>query len=864
MLLADLPAAELAQIDEVSIDFERRLRAGEAVSVSAAMATYDGPHPDLLREELELVAEELRADSTAKLTTARAAEAAGDRTGPLGKGDRLGRYRIDRLIGHGGMGWVYGAHDPELERPVAIKVLKDRWSTDPELLDRFARETRAVAALQHPAIVALYDVGTDQQRSYAVMELLQGKTLRQGLMEGRLAVHHESTARQVPDAESLQRHEMNPLPAEEVRRIGLAAAEALAAAHQVGIVHRDLKPENLFLTSSGQVKLLDFGLVSWGGHASRRVSEEAATERGVIMGTAGYMAPEQVRGQSVTPQTDLFALGCVLHECLYGQRAFPGGTAAESMSAVLEREPVIDTSLRVEDTTLQELIRECLAKQPHQRPSDAAAVAQRLSEAVAEKRPGGSSRRRFLYLSAGAASALGLATVGGSGLVGFRSTGIQSIAVVPLGAPPDGDESMSDSQSLAFALTSQLAGLPDLQVRPTHAVLQAVGPNADPDQLHQVADQLQVDAILTVDPFPAERPTRVRLQLVMGNSKSVRWGDEFAYDLQLSGEGAPQATNVDLASRVAGQLQRVLSATGDHTIDQVGTSSEQAYRCMLHGDAMVGPDEEAGLRKSLMCYRNALAHDPQFPDAQAGLALSCLLLAQRGVADRAELVRTARTAAHRALAVEPGTSTAHLALAVLAWQHDFAPSAAEQHFALASGRLANDWKLHHQLAMWQAYLGDDSSARRAIDRAAALHPLASSLPLLAARLDWFAGDPQVARSIALAGGEADRNSIGLQIDLLEQNNRFGQAARLWEGPAEPHDYRQARAESLGDFPYLPAGEAVSRLILDTRWGSPSIDPLVTTLLTRDRHLLLPLLLQRHPALRELRRQPVVERYLPKV
>ena len=205
----------------------------------------------------------------------------------LSSGTRLGPYEILAPLGAGGMGEVYRARDTRLDREVAIKVLPDHLAKDPQALARFEREAKAVAALSHPNILALYDVGTDQGVSYAVTELLEGETLRARLERSATAWRKGV-------------------------EIGTAVAEGLAAAHSKGIIHRDLKPENIFLTSDGRVKILDFGLARWKPKPSAATDATASTETeaGTVMGTVGYMSPEQIRGITADAPSDIFSLGC--------------------------------------------------------------------------------------------------------------------------------------------------------------------------------------------------------------------------------------------------------------------------------------------------------------------------------------------------------------------------------------------------------------------------------------------------------------------------------------------------------------------------------------------------------------------------
>jgi serine/threonine protein kinase len=242
------------------------------------------------------------------------------------------------------MGEVYRARDSRLGRDVAIKVLPESVARDPDRLARFEREAKAVAGLSHPNILGLHDFDTTSGVAYAVMELLEGETLRERLKGGALPVR-----KSVETAVQL--------------------ARGLAAAHAKGLVHRDLKPENVFLLHDGQVKILDFGL-------ARAVSSESdatstgmpGTDPGVVLGTVGYMAPEQVRGQTADARADLFALGAVLYEMLAGQRAFRRDTSAETMTAILRDDPPDFVPSRVEvGPALDRIVRHCLEKNPAER-----------------------------------------------------------------------------------------------------------------------------------------------------------------------------------------------------------------------------------------------------------------------------------------------------------------------------------------------------------------------------------------------------------------------------------------------------------------------------------------------------------------
>jgi len=310
----------------------------------------------------------------------------------ISAGVRLGPYEILAPVGAGGMGEVYRARDPRLGRDVAIKVLPPEFSRDPDRLNRFEREARSVASLNHPNIVAIYDVGSEDGRPFLVTELLQGETLRARLGEG-------------------------PIPVRQALDLALQLVRGLAAAHDKGIIHRDLKPENLFITKERRLKILDFGLaklvVSSPGTAESTMAI-GATQSGIVLGTVGYMAPEQVRGEGADHRSDIFAFGAILYEMMSGRRAFQSPTAVETMSAILHADPapIVAADGAAPPAAIERIARHCLEKDPRERYQSAHDLAFHLETALepgeapveaAEVRP-----RRFVTWLVPAALLVGL------------------------------------------------------------------------------------------------------------------------------------------------------------------------------------------------------------------------------------------------------------------------------------------------------------------------------------------------------------------------------------------------------------------------------------------------------------------------
>ena len=324
---------------------------------------------------------------------------------PLASGTKLAGYEVLGLLGAGSMGEVYRARDPGLRREVAIKVLPAFFSQDPDRLRRFEQEAQAAAALNHPNILAVHQFGTSNGAPYIVSELLMGGALRQTLEHG-------------------------PLPVRKAIEYGVQIAHGLAAAHEKGIVHRDLKPENLFVTKDGHIKILDFGLAKLRsqpldlGGAGDGVGDGVAptqtkpTEPGMVMGTVGYMAPEQVRGKTVDHRADIFAFGAILYEMLAGKRAFQRPTSADTMSAILNDDPPgISQVAQSTPPGLQRVVHRCLEKNPEQRfqsASDLAFALEALSDSgissgVATGAPEPRWSRRVLAWSVGLTAVLAIA-----------------------------------------------------------------------------------------------------------------------------------------------------------------------------------------------------------------------------------------------------------------------------------------------------------------------------------------------------------------------------------------------------------------------------------------------------------------------
>jgi Tol biopolymer transport system component len=372
----------------------------------------------------------------------------------LASGTKLGPYEILSPLGAGGMGEVYRAKDARLGRDVALKVLPATFASDADRLRRFEQEARAVAALNHPNILAVFDVGQDNGSPFLVSELLEGESLRAALDRG-------------------------PLPQRKTIEYGVQIAHGLAAAHEKGIVHRDLKPENVFITKDGRIKILDFGLAKLAQTAGASPDEVTLTNAqntaaGVVMGTASYMAPEQVRGEGSDPRTDIFAFGAVLYEMLSGVRAFRRDTAAETMTAVLKDDPPeLSETARLVSPTLDRIVRRCLEKSPEQRFQSARDLSFALSafsgsETSVAVRAAVATPRRMPFLPLLAVAAALVAVAAATWFIARRpqpTTRMQFALAVPDEMSISHMALSLDGSMLAFVSPEDSTGLPMLLVQ---------------------------------------------------------------------------------------------------------------------------------------------------------------------------------------------------------------------------------------------------------------------------------------------------------------------------------------------------------------------------------------------------------------
>jgi serine/threonine protein kinase/Flp pilus assembly protein TadD len=536
---------------------------------------------------------------------------------------QLGPYEILDLLGSGGMGEVYRARDSRLEREVAVKVLPERLAHDPLSLARFQREARAVAALSHPHIVALYDIGTEQGTNYVVMELLEGHTLGQRLKTAALEWR-----------ESLE--------------IALAVAEGLAAAHAKGLIHRDIKPENIFLTGNGGVKILDFGLVRQEKQAlptsPMANTVTLGTQQGMLLGTVSYMSPEQVRGQQADARSDVFAFGCVLYEMLVGQRPFWGESPADVMVAILhDNPPLLSESGRHRPATLDRVVARCLNKTPAQRYASAAelvAALKPLREDAAcrddEARPTETVARRQ--------EATGTLP---------RQQPAVSIAVLPFVNMSSDPENEYFSDGLAEELINVLSKIEGLRVASRTSAFALKGKNED---LRKIGEQLNVRTVLQGS--VRKSGSRIRVSAQLGNVADgyQLWSE--TYNRQLEDVFAIQD---EIAQNIAKALQVILTEKDRRALERPAPTGDiRAYDYFLRGMQLFHQFRRKTLEAAVRMFEQAIAIDAAYGRAYAGLA-DCYSLLYTYWNARGDIQDKADVASRKALDLEPELAEAHAA-----------------------------------------------------------------------------------------------------------------------------------------------------------------------------------------------------------
>jgi serine/threonine protein kinase/Tfp pilus assembly protein PilF len=587
------------------------------------------------------------------------------------------RYEIVSEIGSGGMGVVYRARDLRLNRDVAVKILPQNLGEDETALARFDREAKALASLSHANILAIHDFQNDQGLVFAVMELLQGETLRSRL-----------SGQQIGWTRCAQ--------------IGIAIADGLTAAHSRGIIHRDLKPENIFLMEDGGIKILDFGLarIDPPGPAEEPSSAptQSTTDPGSVVGTMHYMSPEQLRGNNVDARTDIFALGCILFEILTGVRPFSKKTAIETAAAILKEDPPALTFVdpkTPEDA--RQIIFHCLEKDPANRFQTARDLSFALKTMLTLS---GSSSRIQLTKTKKRKSA---------------RKAMESMAILPLENVDGNANTEYLSDGITESLINSVSQLPKLRVMARSTVFRYKNQKIDPIKIGQ---ELDVGAVLTGRVVQRGDILSVQAELVDVSDGSQLWGEQYSrrmadiFELQ-----------EDLSREISGKLRlRISGQTKDRVIKRY-TRNTEAYECYMKGRYYWSKRTADGLKKGISFFEQAIEKDPAYALAYAGLADCYNLLSAYGLVSPKESILIAKQAALKSLELDSDVAEGHEALAHVKMLYDWEWSKAEFEFKRALQLNPNYASAHQRYAIHLTTMGRIEEGMREIKRAQEIDPL---------------------------------------------------------------------------------------------------------------------------------------------
>jgi eukaryotic-like serine/threonine-protein kinase len=608
---------------------------------------------------------------------------ADDRAGAT-VGELIGHYRIESLIGVGGMGEVYLARDERLGRRVALKFLPKRLTSDRTQLSRFESEARAASALNHPNILTVYEIGAEGDRHFIATEFIEGVTLRASLALGGMT-------------------------SSDALEIAVQVASALTAAHEAGVVHRDIKPENIMIRPDGYAKVLDFGIAKLAEGPSTPKDHELATTAmfqtrpGSILGTARYMSPEQARGQKVDARSDIWSLGVVLYEMLAGIPPFTGETPSDCIASILTKEPSsLSGVLPNVPPKLDEILQKALHKNREDRYQTTRELLADLHTLKSEMELAGSGGagavvRRINRHKRGVLLMLAAAMLAAGGLVYFfffvprpSPTSEKSIAVLPF-------ENLSEEKSSAYfadgiqdEILTRLSKIADLKVISRTSTQRYKHTSQSSSQ---IGHELGVANLLEGSVQQENDQVRVNVQLITAANDTHLWAE--TYDRKLTDIFGVES---DIATTIAKTLQATLTGAERAAITKRPAANREVYELYLKGRFFWNKRTGADLRKAIDYFNQALDKDPGYAPAYAGLTDAYLILSQYGAASPADSFPQAIAAAKKAIELDDTLAEAHTSLACSLAYYDFDFEQSVKEFERAIELNPNYATAHHWLS----------------------------------------------------------------------------------------------------------------------------------------------------------------------
>ncbi|HEY8225535.1 MAG TPA: protein kinase [Pyrinomonadaceae bacterium] len=720
----------------------------------------------------------------------------------IAAGTRLGRYELRSKIGEGGMGEVYLAEDTRLHRKVAIKVLPDDPGANRDRMRRFEQEAQAAAALNHPNIAHIYEIGESEGMTFIAMEYVEGATLRE-------RIHRQQT-----ELRKLLRYLQQ-------------VAEGLTKAHGAGIVHRDLKPENVMITHDGYAKILDFGLAKLTEQTKpqdiKAAPEEVSTAvlrqqlstPGIVMGTVGYMSPEQAQGKVVDHRSDIFSFGCILYEAATGQRAFESESTIDTLHKIVHSPvPLVKDVNPAAPADLTRIVRRCLAKDPDERYQSIREAAIELRELRRELEgaeeldttvPPGSVGSTTSPETAGGATASGaevsassaeyiitgikrhklaaviilaILVLGGVGLAAYlhaRNTevAIDSIAVLPFVNQSSDPDTEYLSDGLTESIINNLTQLSSLRVSPRSTVFQYKGKDTDP---LKVGHDLDVRAVVTGRLLQRGDSLMVSAELLDVRDNKQVWGEQ--YNRKLADALAVQQ---EISREISERLRTKLSGEEQRQLTRRDTSNPEAYAFYLKGRYYWNKRTADNIMKAIEQFQQAADKDPNYALAYVGLAdCSSVLEAYTG-APGSESLPKAKAFAERALQLDNSLAEAHTSLADACeglWQWD----KAEEEFKRALDLNPNYPTAHHWHGILLLDRGRFDEALIEAKRAQQLDPLSLAISQNVSQTYLARGDVNSAIAEASKVIELDprypRGHMYLGLAYLKQGNYADAIAEL--------------------------------------------------------------------------------------